>query len=173
MEGSTFIYLTTANTVDRLHQLNETTTWTTLHNTLISLSSTEHQSETCTSDFPGDVFNTSITTQSSNAFQSGLRHKWVTLLVAMLCLLGISLNGLTLLVIVRGRRQLRSMANILVLHICLCDLFSCIIPAPLLVYALIKGRWPLGDTGCKVHGFSLLLLQVLSIISLTSLSIER
>uniref|UniRef100_A0A674KH56 G-protein coupled receptors family 1 profile domain-containing protein n=1 Tax=Terrapene triunguis TaxID=2587831 RepID=A0A674KH56_9SAUR len=64
------------------------------------------------------------------------------------------LNNLLVLLIFLKFESIRTPINLILLNISLSDLLVCIFGTPFSLAASVRGRWLLGDAGCKWYGFA-------------------
>ncbi|TFK15257.1 A-kinase anchor protein 17B-like [Platysternon megacephalum] len=99
-------------------------------------------------------------------------HSAVAVCLGIILVLG-CLNNLLVLLIFLKFESIRTPINLILLNISLSDLLVCIFGTPFSLAASVRGRWLLGDAGCKWYGFANALFGIVSLISLSILSYER
>ena len=98
---------------------------------------------------------------------------WSTIFVVIelvVCLLGITFNGVVIFTICRNVHRRISAATYLILSIAVSDFLSCAIPVPLSIARHFQKEWPFGLAGCQVHAFMIFLLALVSITHLVAIS---
>ncbi|XP_056133310.1 teleost multiple tissue opsin 3a [Lampris incognitus] len=99
-------------------------------------------------------------------------HTVVAVCLGFILVLGIVSNLLVLLVFAKFR-CLWTPINLILLNISGSDILVCIFGTPFSFAASLRGRWLIGDTGCKLYGFANSLFGIVSLVSLSILSYER
>jgi len=98
---------------------------------------------------------------------------WSTIFVVIelvVCLLGITFNGVVIFTICRNVHRRISAATYLILSIAVSDFLSCAIPVPLSIARHFQKEWPFGLAGCQAHAFMIFLLALVSITHLVAIS---
>ncbi|XP_017263654.1 teleost multiple tissue opsin 3a [Kryptolebias marmoratus] len=99
-------------------------------------------------------------------------HTAVAVCLGVILVAGVLNNSLTLLVFARFR-CLWTPINLILLNICLSDVLVCAFGTPLSFAASLRGRWLIGESGCRWYGFANSLFGIVSLVSLSILSYER
>lgn len=105
---------------------------------------------------------------SMNAIQ-----KWNTIFVVtqvLVCLLGITFNGVVIYTICRNIHRRISAPTYLILSIGVSDFLSCVFAVPLSIARYFLEEWPFGMAGCQAHAFVIFLLALVSITHLAAIS---
>ena len=103
-------------------------------------------------------------------------EKWNTLFVVIelvVCLLGLTFNGVVLFTIYKNIHRRISAATYLILSIAVSDFLSCAIPVPLSIARHFQKEWPFGLAGCQAHAFMIFLFALVSIIHLVTISVGK
>ncbi|KAG9335317.1 hypothetical protein JZ751_005366, partial [Albula glossodonta] len=99
-------------------------------------------------------------------------HTVVAVFLGLILVLGF-LNNLLVLLIFARFQSLRTPINLILLNISVSDMLVCIFGTPFSFAASLRGRWLIGDHGCKWYGFANSLFGIVSLVSLSILSYER
>ncbi|XP_061691643.1 teleost multiple tissue opsin 3a [Syngnathoides biaculeatus] len=99
-------------------------------------------------------------------------HTAVAVCLGVILVAGIVNNSLTLLVFARFR-CLWTPINVILLNISLSDVLVCVFGTPLSFAASLRGRWLIGEFGCRWYGFANSFFGIVSLVSLSVLSHER
>ncbi|XP_019718886.1 teleost multiple tissue opsin 3a [Hippocampus comes] len=99
-------------------------------------------------------------------------HTAVAVCLGVILVAGIVNNSLTLLVFARFR-CLWTPINAILLNISLSDVLVCVFGTPLSFAASLRGRWLIGEFGCRWYGFANSFFGIVSLVSLSVLSYER
>ncbi|XP_014840122.1 PREDICTED: pinopsin-like [Poecilia mexicana] len=99
-------------------------------------------------------------------------HTAVAVCLGFILVAGILNNSLTLLVFAKFR-CLWTPINLILLNISLSDVLVCVFGTPFSFAASLRGRWLIGEFGCKWYGFANSLFGIVSLVSLSVLSYER
>ncbi|KAM4585942.1 teleost multiple tissue opsin 3a [Fundulus diaphanus] len=99
-------------------------------------------------------------------------HTAVAVCLGFILVAGILNNSLTLLVFAKFR-SLWTPINLILLNISLSDVLVCVFGTPFSFAASLRGRWLIGEFGCKWYGFANSLFGIVSLVSLSVLSYER
>ena len=100
-------------------------------------------------------------------------QKWNTLFVVIelvVCLLGITFNGVVIFTICRNIHRRISAPTYLILSIAVSDFLSCAIAIPLSIARHFQKEWPFGLAGCQAHAFMIFLFALVSITHLVTIS---
>uniref|UniRef100_A0A3P9MNQ0 Teleost multiple tissue opsin 3a n=1 Tax=Oryzias latipes TaxID=8090 RepID=A0A3P9MNQ0_ORYLA len=103
---------------------------------------------------------------------SGTGHTAVAVCLGFILVAGILNNFLTLLVFAKFR-SLWTPINLILLNISLSDILVCVLGTPFSFAASVRGRWLIGESGCKWYAFANSLFGIVSLVSLSVLSYER
>ncbi|XP_015237434.1 PREDICTED: pinopsin-like isoform X1 [Cyprinodon variegatus] len=129
-------------------------------------------STTDSSSFSSDATLPNSTTPHSHDGLSRSGHTAVAVCLGFILVAGILNNSLTLLVFAKFR-SLRTPINLILLNISLSDVLVCVFGTPFSFAASLRGRWLIGEFGCKWYGFANSLFGIVSLVSLSVLSFER
>ncbi|XP_056417427.1 melatonin receptor type 1B isoform X1 [Hyla sarda] len=83
------------------------------------------------------------------------------------------LGSLLVIVSVLKNRKLRNSGNAFVVSLAFADLVVALYPYPLVLVAIFKNGWALGEIHCKVSGFVMGLSVIGSIFNITGIAINR
>ncbi|XP_044143194.1 melatonin receptor type 1B [Bufo gargarizans] len=83
------------------------------------------------------------------------------------------LGSLLVIVSVLKNRKLRNSGNAFVVSLAFADLVVALYPYPLVLVAIFKNGWVLGEIHCKVSGFVMGLSVIGSIFNITGIAINR
>ncbi|XP_027864052.1 teleost multiple tissue opsin 3a [Xiphophorus couchianus] len=129
-------------------------------------------STTNSSSLSSDATLRDSTTPHSRDGLSRSGHTAVAVCLGFILVAGILNNSLTLLVFARFR-CLWTPINLILLNISLSDVLVCVFGTPFSFAASLRGRWLIGEFGCKWYGFANSLFGIVSLVSLSVLSYER
>ncbi|XP_077341117.1 melatonin receptor type 1B [Lithobates pipiens] len=107
---------------------------------------------------------------------SAPRAAWlVTALSSVLILTTVVdiLGSLLVIISVLKNRKLRNSGNAFVVSLAFADLVVALYPYPLVLVAIFKNGWALGEMHCKVSGFVMGLSVIGSIFNITGIAINR
>lgn len=110
-------------------------------------------STTDSSSFSSDATLPNSTTPHSRDGLSRSGHTAVAVCLGFILVAGILNNSLTLLVFAKFR-SLRTPINLILLNISLSDVLVCVFGTPFSFAASLRGRWLIGEFGCKWYGFA-------------------
>lgn len=96
----------------------------------------------------------------------------VPTIFALICMIGLTGNGLLIFIILRNR-IMRTTPNILIGSLALSDVLLLLASVPFFSLSYTLSSWSLGTFLCKVSGFLKALSLGVSIFTLTALSIDR
>ncbi|XP_008305231.1 teleost multiple tissue opsin 3a [Stegastes partitus] len=113
----------------------------------------------------------SAATQSPGGL-SRTGHTVVAVCLGFILVAGLLNNFLTLLVFSKFR-CLWTPINLILVNISLSDILVCVFGTPFSFAASLRGRWLIGEYGCKWYGFANSLFGIVSLVSLAVLSYER
>nr|XP_033804476.1 melatonin receptor type 1B [Geotrypetes seraphini] len=82
-------------------------------------------------------------------------------------------GSLLVIVSVFRNRKLRNSGNAFVVSLAFADLVVALYPYPLVLVAIFKNRWSLGEIHCKVSGFVMGLSVIGSIFNITGIALNR
>ncbi|XP_015907951.2 rhodopsin, GQ-coupled [Parasteatoda tepidariorum] len=102
---------------------------------------------------------------------SSTAHYTVGILLVIICILSVAGNLLVVIVFSKYRR-LRSPANTLIVNLAVSDMLNGFLH-PMAAYSAFKETWIFGKAGCEMYAACCGLFGLVSIISLTTIAIER
>ena len=93
-------------------------------------------------------------------------------ILVVICTVSI-FGNITLFVIIKRRKTLRTIANGFLLNLAFADLLVSVLNMPITVITIVEQRWIFGDRACNLLGFTTMLSFVSTVMSLAMIAINR